>query len=89
MTFQEVIWQGKTVLVLSMMSNRGKIHYYVKKYIGLKGVVEREAKNGMLLVRFDEFHARAIPAGCVIVDGSAPVAKKSRRYKNGMFMVEW
>ena len=69
-TYQECIWQDKTVLVVSMMSKSGKVHSYVKRFVGRRGYVLREAKNGMLLIRFQmSKHFRktiSIPAGCVI-----------------------
>lgn len=64
MTHQEVLWQGKLVWVTGLMSKSGKLHRYVRKYVGLGGIVLGEAKNGMLLVRFNR-HTRAIPAGCL------------------------
>ena len=69
-TYQECIWQDKTVLVVSMISKSGKVHSYVKRFVGRRGYVLREAKNGMLLIRF-QMNKRfkktiAIPSGCVI-----------------------
>ena len=69
-TYQECIWQDKTVLVVSMMSKSGKVHAYVKRFVGRRGLVLGEAKNGMLLIRFQMTKrfkkAIAIPAGCLI-----------------------
>lgn len=65
MTYQEVLWQGKYVWVVSLMSKSGKMHRYVRQYIGRGGKVLGESKNGMLLVQFKS-HTRSIPAGCVV-----------------------
>ena len=65
MTPQEIIWKSKTVLIVGIVSKSGKIHYNLRKYVGRFGSVEREAKNGMLLVRFRSGHTRSIPAGCL------------------------
>ncbi len=73
MTLQEVLWQGKFVWVVSILSKSGKIHRYVRKYVGRGACILGEAKNGMLLLQFKN-HTRAIPAGCV-VEYSTPKAK--------------
>ena len=73
MTAQEVLWQGKWVWVVGLMSRSGKMHRYVREYVGRGGKVAAEAKNGMLLIQFKN-HARAIPAGCV-VDYNVPKAR--------------
>lgn len=65
MTHQETLWKHKKIMVISLMSKSGKIHLYVKKYIGRFGLVRGQAKNGMLLIRF-KGHTRSIPAGCVV-----------------------
>jgi hypothetical protein len=65
MTYQEALWKGKRVLIVSLMSKNGRIHRYVKRHIGRDGIVLGEAKNNMLLIQFRN-HARAIPAGCVV-----------------------
>lgn len=65
MTYQESIWQGKKVLVIGILSKSGNIHLNLKHYVGRTGIVNKEAKNGMLLVEF-KTHFRSIPAGCVI-----------------------
>ncbi len=72
MTYQEALWQGRYVWVVSLMSRRGKMHRYVRPYVGRGGRVLGEAKNGMLLIEF-KTHTRAIPAGCV-VDYNVPKA---------------
>jgi hypothetical protein len=72
MTHQEVQWQGRYVWVVSLMSCRGRMHRYVRPYVGRGAYVLGEAKNGMLLLKFGK-HTRAIPAGCV-VDYSVPKA---------------
>lgn len=74
MTYQEVLLQGKVVLVTGMVSRSGKCHKYVKKYVGRQGCVIGEAKNGMLLVAFGN-RSRAIPAGCVTRDDEVTWAK--------------
>ena len=57
-------------MVVSMMSKSGKVHTYVKRFVGHQGIVLGEAKNGMLLIRFAVSNVLrehvAIPAGCVI-----------------------
>ncbi len=82
MTYQETIWQGRYVCVVSILSKSGKIHRYVRKYVGRGGKVLGEAKNGMLLIEFKNHHGcthtRCIPAGCV-VDYSVPKAGDSHR----------
>lgn len=65
MTYQEVLWQGKLVWVTGILSKSGKIHRYVRLYVGRGGMVKRESKNGMLLVSFGNNRVRAIPAGCL------------------------
>lgn len=78
-TYQECIWQGKTVLVVSMMSKSGKVHAYVKRFVGRQGYVLGEAKNGMLLIRFQMtkyfIKTISIPAGCVIEYTEFPFAQ--------------
>ncbi len=69
MTYQEALWKGKTVWVVSLLSKSGRIHQYVHRYIGRGGQVIGEAKNGMLLIAFGQFEVRAIPAGCVVEYG--------------------
>lgn len=73
MTYQEGIWKGKIVWVVSMMTKNGRIHRYLRKYVGMGGVVLCEAKNGMLLVEFGGTvrHARCIPSSCVVEYGKA------------------
>ena len=65
MTPQEIEWQGHLVWVTSIKSRSGRLHRWVRQYMGRGGVVEREARNGMLIVRFRQNHVRAIPAGCL------------------------
>lgn len=70
MTYQECSWKDKTIMVVSMMSKSGKVHTYVKRFVGRQGYVLGEAKNGMLLIRFQmsKYFRKtiSIPAGCVI-----------------------
>ena len=68
MTYQETLYKGKVVLVCSLKSKSGKLHMYVKKYVGRIGFVTAEAKNGMLQVKFKS-HVRNIPAGCLHIVG--------------------
>lgn len=75
MTYQEVLWQGKLIWVTGVVSRGGRAHRYVRKFVGRGGVVEREAKNGMLLVRFGKNTYRAIPAGCVTLYSEVKWAK--------------
>lgn len=81
-TYQECIWQDKTVLVVSMMSKSGKVHAYVKRFVGRRGYVLREAKNGMLLIRFQmtKYFRKtiSIPAGCVIEWAEVPFAQNRK-----------
>ncbi len=73
MTAQETLWAGKKVLVVSMVSKSGKVHYYLRKYVGMHGRFVREAKNGMLLIRFASKKGnidRSIPAGCCMQTGT-------------------
>ena len=81
-TYQECIWQGKTVLAVSMLSKSGKVHSYIKRFVGRRGYVLREAKNGMLLIRFQmSKHFRktiSIPAGCVIEWTEVPFAQNRK-----------
>jgi hypothetical protein len=79
MTYQEALWQGKYVWVVSLMSKSGKMHRYVRRYVGRGGQVIREAKNGMLLIQFKN-HTRCIPAGCVV---EYNVPKSKLPYKAG------
>lgn len=65
MTSQEVLWQNKFVWVTGIKSKSGKLHRFVRRYVGRGGLVLGEAKNGMLLVQFRTNHVRAIPAGCL------------------------
>lgn len=69
MTYQEALWKGKYVWVVSILSKSGKMHYTYRKYIGKGGFVLGEAKNNMLLVKFKN-HTRAIPAGCLAEYGT-------------------
>ena len=72
MTYQEVLWQHKDVRLVSIRGKQGPIHWELAKYCGMPGVVIREAKNGMLLVRFGASRneagdmCRAVPASCVV-----------------------
>ena len=71
MTYQEVLWKGKTIQMISLLSRRGKVHQHLAKYCGMRGRVLNEAKNGMLLVEFEcswvgfKDLIRSVPAGCV------------------------
>lgn len=84
-TYQECIWQDKTVLVVSMMSKSGKVHTYVKRFVGRRGYVLGEAKNGMLLIRFQmskRFKKTiSIPSGCVIDWTEVPFAQNRKDEK--------
>lgn len=75
MTYQEVLWKGKLVLVTGILSKSGRLHYAYRKYVGRGGLVLGEAKNGMLLIQFGN-HTRAIPAGCVAKYGTVRRAGK-------------
>jgi hypothetical protein len=68
MTYQETIWKGKTVMPVSIKSKSGGLHHYVRRYIGVTGIVLGESKNGMLLVYFAKVKYakyRVIPSGCL------------------------
>ena len=68
MTYLEVHWKFKLVTITSIVANSGKIHLYLKKYVGRSGIVIGESKCGRLLIQFkspNKSHNRAIPAGCV------------------------
>lgn len=65
MTYQETVWQGRLVWITGLRSKNGKLHRYVANFVGLGGLVTKEAKNGMLLVLFSNNTTRAIPAGCL------------------------
>lgn len=82
MTPQEIIWQGRYVWVTSIKSRSGRLHRWVRNYMGRGGVVEREARNGMLIVRFRKNHVRAIPAGCLTLYGSVREAGESHSKEN-------
>ena len=78
MTPQEIKWKDKIVVVTGIKSNNGVLHRYVAKYIGRGGIVERQAKNGMLLVYFKNSKKakhRAIPAGCLTAYSDAKWSK--------------
>lgn len=69
MTYLECLWEGKSVLVVSILSKNGRIHTRIKPWIGRSGMVIGESKNNQLLVRFrlgkKTVHV-SIPPGCVI-----------------------
>lgn len=77
MTYQEALWKDKMVWVVSLMSKSGKMHRYVRKYVGRGGKVVGEAKNNMLLIQFKN-HKRAIPAGCVADYNVPKVASRDK-----------
>ena len=74
MTHQEVLWKGKMVWVVSIMSKSGRLHRHLRKYIGLGGIVLGESKNGQLLVQFNR-HSRSIPSGCVVEYGTVSTVR--------------
>ena len=78
LTYQELIYKDKVVFVSSIKSKSGKAHAYVSRYLGLRGIVQRESKGGMLLVKFGRQHYRAIPAGCVSLADSLTWAKSRK-----------
>ena len=67
MSSQKTLWQGKTVLVVSSLSESGEPHRYVKPYVGRSGKVLKESKSGMLLIDFSDGDVRGIPASCIIL----------------------
>jgi hypothetical protein len=75
MTYQEVLWKGKQVWVVGILSKSGKLHRYLRKYVGRDGVVLGESKNGMLLVQFGK-RTRCIPAGCLALYSEVYTAGK-------------
>ena len=78
MTNQEVLWKGKTVWVVGILSRSGRLHYGLRKYVGRAGLVLGESKNNQLLIQFGN-HTRAIPAGCVAEHGTVHRAGTSYR----------
>lgn len=78
MTNQEVLWKGKTVWVVGILSRSGRLHYSLRKYVGRGGLVVGESKNNQLLIQFGN-HTRAIPAGCVAEYGTVHRAGTTRR----------
>lgn len=77
MTSQEIRWNGKQVYVVSALTRNRRFHFYVAAYIGFLGVVVREAKNGMLLVKFHPNVYRAIPASCLAERDSIKIAHRT------------
>ena len=77
MTYQEVLWQGKYVWVVGILSKSGRIHRDLRQYVGRGGKVLGESKNGRLLVQF-KGHTRGIPAGCVAEYGTVKTAGTTR-----------
>jgi hypothetical protein len=81
MDYQECLWKGKLVWVVSIMSKNKVIHRYLQKYVGRAGFVLGTAKNNMLLIEFThrdfkDFQVvrkprqiRCIPASCVVEYG--------------------
>ena len=68
MTYLECIWKDKIVIVTGILSNRGIIHPYVRRYVGRSGTVIGESKNNQLLIKFQingRLSTRSIPPGCV------------------------
>jgi hypothetical protein len=64
-TYQECIWKDRFVWVVGWVAKSGRLHPHVVPYVGCAGYVVREAKNGMLIVRFNEKEDLSIPAGCL------------------------
>lgn len=78
MTYQETVWQGRLVWITGLRSKNGKLHRYVAEFVGLGGLVTKEAKNGMLLVLFSNGTTIAIPAGCLTAYSEAKWSKGSK-----------
>lgn len=79
-TYQECLYKDKAVYVTGIVSKSGKIHRYVRKFVGRSAWVNGEAKNGMLLLEFKNGygrHVRSIPAGCVTLVTEARYAGKN------------
>lgn len=79
-TYQECLYKDKAVYVVGMTSRSGKVHRYVRKFVGRTGWVIGQSKNGMLLLEFKKGYGRecrAIPAGCVQPVTEVEFAKKS------------
>lgn len=78
MTYQDCIWKGKYVWIVSIMSKNKRMHRYLKKYVGHGGFVLGTAKNNMLLVEFTYRNKnrervkelRSIPSSCVVEYGT-------------------
>jgi len=75
MTYQEVLWQGKLIWVVGILSKSGRMHQNLRKYVGRGGRVLGDSKNGQLLVQF-KGHTRCIPAGCVAEYTTVKIAKR-------------
>lgn len=73
MTSQECIWKHKVVRLITIKGKRGPIHWGLAKYCGMPGEVLGDAKNGMLLIKFDTSWLengdmiRCVPASCVML----------------------
>lgn len=66
MTRQEILFNDATVICVSIMSKRKRIHFKCKKFIGRKGKVLGEGKNGQLLIKFDsQKNPVTIPLSCL------------------------
>ena len=78
MTYQETIWQGRLVWITGLRSKNGKLPRYVANFVGLGGLVTKEAKNCMLLVLFSNNTTRSIPAGCLTAYSKAECSKVSK-----------
>lgn len=71
MTYQECIWMNWVVMPVSIQAKSGYVHRYIRPFVGKTGYVVKEAKNGMLLIRFHYkkkgWKVRAIPASCLMM----------------------
>ena len=64
MTYQETLWKDSIVVVHSIKTARGIIHWNLVPLVGLIGLFVKEAKNGMLLVHLENGESRCVPATC-------------------------
>jgi hypothetical protein len=71
MTYQETLWKGKHIRLISLLSKRGIVHHHLARFCGMAGVVLGESKNGQLLIEFrTSWRGKknltvCVPSGCV------------------------
>lgn len=66
---------GETVLVTGTISNGGKFHPGLTKYVGRMGIITGLAKNGGVLVKIVGTNiTKSFPQGCVRLFGNINAA---------------